>query len=261
MGTFTMELIDTHAHLTFEELESQAQDVIARSIEAGVVAWVTIGTDRQQMDKAVNLADRFENMYAAAGIHPHYAKDVAPGDIEYLLQLASAGKIVAVGECGLDFHYNFSAQDLQRDLFRSQLRIAAQVGLPVVVHTRNAFDESMAILDEFAGLLKDVVIHCYGGDEEQTRLVLSRGYHISFTGIVTFKKSDQLREVAKLVPLDKMMIETDCPYISPTPVRNQRPCEPAMLIHTAQTLADLNNISIEEFANQVTATSKRFFGI
>ncbi|MCK4999893.1 MAG: TatD family hydrolase [Anaerohalosphaera sp.] len=256
-----MELIDTHAHLTFEELESQAEDVIARSIEAGVVGWVTIGTDREQMERAVALADRFENMWAAAGIHPHYAKDAAAGDVDYLRQLAADRKIVAIGECGLDFHYNFSAQDMQRELFRAQLKIAAEAGLPVVVHTRNAFDESMSILDEFAGQLKDVVIHCYGGDAEQTELVLSRGYHISFTGIITFKKSDELREVAKLVPLDRMMVETDCPYISPTPVRNQRPCEPAMLVHTAKTLAELKGVSLDEFSQEVTATSQRFFNI
>ena len=256
-----MELIDTHAHLTFPELESQVDDVLARSREAGVVGWVTIGTDAEQVVKAVELAERFENMYAAAGIHPHYAKDVGEGDIERLREFAVTGRIVAVGETGLDFHYNFSGQDMQRDLFRQQLQIAADTNLPVVVHTRNAFDESMAILGEFEGRLKNVVIHCYGGDAEQTELVLGRGYHISFTGIVTFKKSYELREVAKMVPLDRMMVETDCPYISPTPVRNQRPCEPAMLVHTAATLADLHGLSLEEFAERVTATSKRFFGI
>ena len=256
-----MELIDTHAHLTFPELESQVDDVLARSREAGVVGWVTIGTDAEQVVKAVELAERFENMYAAAGIHPHYAKDVGEGDIERLREVAVTGRIVAVGETGLDFHYNFSGQDMQRDLFRQQLQIAADTNLPVVVHTRNAFDESMAILGEFEGRLKNVVIHCYGGDAEQTELVLGRGYHISFTGIVTFKKSYELREVAKMVPLDRMMVETDCPYISPTPVRNQRPCEPAMLVHTAATLADLHGLSLEEFAERVTATSKRFFGI
>lgn len=256
-----IELIDTHAHLTFEELENQVDDVLARSKAAGVVGWITIGTDAVQMIRAVELAERFENMWAAAGIHPHYAKDVGDGDIEKLRELATAGRIVAVGETGLDFHYNFSGQDMQRELFRSQLRIAADTGLPVVVHTRNAFDESMAILAEFQGQLKDVVIHCYGGDAAQTELVLERGYHVSFTGIITFKKSDDLREVAKMVPLDRMMVETDCPYISPTPVRNQRPCEPAMLVHTAAQLAELKGVSIEEFAKKVTATSKAFFGL
>ena len=256
-----MELIDTHAHLTFEELASQVDDVIARSKAAGVVGWVTIGTDAEQMIRAVELAERFENMWAAGGIHPHYAKDIGDGDIEKLRELATAGRIVAIGETGLDFHYNFSGQDKQKAIFRAQLGIAADTNLPVVVHTRNAFDESMAILAEFQGQLQDVVIHCYGGDAEQTQLVLERGYHISFTGIITFKKSDELRRVAKMVPLDRMMVETDCPYISPTPVRNQRPCEPAMLVHTAAQLAELHGVSIDEFAEKVTATSRRFFGI
>jgi TatD DNase family protein len=131
--------------------------------------------------------------------------------------------------------------------------------MPVIVHTREAFDETMDILDEYAGKFKNVVIHCYGGDVKQTKLVLDRGFYISFTGTVTFKRSEALREVAKMIPLDRLMIETDCPYISPHPVRNIRPNEPALLVHTAQCLADVHGLPLEAFAEKITRTSETFF--
>lgn len=256
-----MELIDTHAHLTFKELASDIDAVLSRSVAAGVTKWITVGTVPGEMNLAVDLAARHENMWAGLGYHPHYAKDVSEADIELLKELCANDKVVAIGETGLDFHYNFSAEDAQKQLFRTHLEIAAEFDKPVIVHTRNAFDPTMDILAEFDGKLKDVVIHCYSGTEEQTKLVLSRGYHVSFTGIVTFKGSPETRRAAAMVPLDRLMVETDCPYISPTPVRNQRPCEPAMLVHTAQQIADGKSITLEEFAEAATATSRKFFGI
>jgi len=174
---------------------------------------------------------------------------------------AAAEKVVAIGETGLDFHYDHSPRDVQKEIFRKHLQIASEINLPVVVHTREAFDETMEILDEFEGRLKNVVIHCYSGTAEQTKLILDRDYYISFTGIVTFKKTDETRQAAKLVPLDRLMIETDCPFISPEPVRSKRPCEPAMLVHTAKKIAEVKEMDLEEFAKAVTATSKVFFGL
>jgi TatD DNase family protein len=140
------------------------------------------------------------------------------------------------------------------------LEIAAELALPVIVHSRNAFDDTMAILNEFSGKLKNVVVHCFSGTADQAELILQKGYHISFTGIVTFtKKVNETIEAAKLVPLDKMMAETDCPFISPEPVRNRRPCEPAFMVHTARKLAELKGMDFEDFAREVTATSKIFF--
>ncbi len=254
-------LIDTHAHLTFEELYADLEAVLHRSRAAGVTRWITVGTDPEHCRKAVELAQNHEDMFATVGYHPHYAADISEADMDALRALAGNESVVAIGETGLDYHYNFSKQDAQRRIFRQQLTLAADRGLPVVVHCRNAFDEVVGILDEYAKSLKNVVFHCYSGTAEQARILLNRGWHISFTGIVTFKKSDEARAAARQVPLDRLMIETDCPYISPEPVRNQRPCEPAMLVHTARKIAELHETTLEGFAEAVTQTSRHFFGL
>ena len=256
-----MNLIDTHAHLTYPELENQIQDVLARSKSSGITGWITIGTDKEQTQKALALTGRFENMWAGIGIHPHYANEAADTDIAFIEQSAANPKVVAIGETGLDYHYDNAVPENQKRLFRALLDIAVKHNKPVIIHTRNAFDDSMAILDEYKGKLKNVVIHCYGGDREQTRLVLDRGCYISFTGTVTFKKSDALREVAKTIPLNRLMIETDCPFISPEPVRRIQPNEPSLMIHTAKLLAGLHNLDLDSFAQKVTTTSKIFFGL
>ena len=256
-----MKLIDTHAHLTFEELENQIDDVLARSVEVGVTRWITVGTDKEHNEKVLLLVGRHENLWAGLGYHPHCASDITDADIELLKKQAHDAKVVALGECGLDYYYMNSAAESQKPIFRQHLDIAAELQKPVIVHTREAFEDTMEILDEYTGKLKNVVIHCYGGDAEQTRSLLKRGFYISFTGTVTFKRSEALREVAKMIPLDRLMIETDCPYISPHPVRNIRPNEPALLIHTAQCLADLHGVSIEDFAQIVTKTSEQFFSL
>lgn len=257
-----MELIDTHTHLTFRELQRDPEGIIARSKDAGVTGWITVGTDREQIERVLALVPKYDNMYAALGIHPHHAKDASPQDLSFLKTAAQTDKVVAIGETGLDFHYTRSEAGEQKEVFKAQLQIAAELALPVVVHSRNAFDDTMQILDEFAGTLKGVVIHCYSGTAEQAKLILQRGFYISFTGIVTFtKKVNETIDAAKLVPLDKMMVETDCPYISPEPVRNQRPCEPAFMVHTARKLAELKGMDFEDFAREVTVTSKYFFNL
>ena len=260
--TKTLELIDTHCHLTFAELETHIEAVLDRSKEAGVTGWITVATDPPQIEKVIALLPKYDNMYAALGIHPHYAKDASAEDLSFLKKAAQADKVVAIGETGLDFHYTFSEAEIQKKVFKAQLQIAAELALPVVVHSRNAFDDTMQILDEFDGKLKNVVIHCYSGTAEQAKLILQRGFYISFTGIVTFtKKVNETIDAAKLVPLDKMMVETDCPYISPEPVRNKQPCEPAFMVHTAKKLAELKGMDLEDFACEVTATSRNFFNL
>ena len=254
-----MTLIDTHAHLTFDELAGQIDTVLARSIEAGVTCWITVGTNKVDNEKVLLLISRHDNLWGAIGYHPHDAKDVTDADMDLLKEQLSNEKILAVGECGLDYHYMHSAAEIQQRVFRQHLDIATELDKPVIVHTREAFDATMNILDDYAGKLKNVVIHCYGGDKEQTKQVLDRGFYISFTGTVTFKRSEALREVAKMIPLDRLMIETDCPYISPHPVRNTRPNEPALLIHTAQCLADIHGLPLEQFAEKITKTSEEFF--
>ena len=256
-----MELIDTHAHLTFDELEGDIDGVLARSRAAGVTAWVTVGTDIGQAKRVLALVDGHENMYAAIGVHPHYAKDISDDELAAIKEYAAGEKVVAIGETGLDYHYEFSDRERQKEVFCAQLEIAAELDLPVIIHCREAFDDVIAILDQFKGSLKGAVIHCYSGNAAEARQYLDMGFHISFTGIVTFKNSIDVQEAAKIVPLDRMMVETDCPYISPVPVRNKRPCEPAFLVHTARKLAELKGIDPEEFARAVTATSRRFFDL
>jgi TatD DNase family protein len=259
-----MELIDTHCHLTFEQLAGEAEAVVQRSRVAGVTGWVTVGTDSEHNRKAVELAERFENMYAAAGIHPHDAKDVTARTLAELKELAQNGKVVALGETGLDFHYDFSPRLDQRRAFMAQLEIARELNLPVIIHCREAFDQTIDVLEQFVrlnGSLCGVVFHCFSGSAEQARIVLDHGFYISFTGVVTFKNAEKTRSAAKIVPLERLMLETDCPYMSPEPVRKQKINEPALMTHTAQCLAELKQMPLPDFAAAVTATSKTFFNL
>ena len=256
-----MELIDTHCHLTFGELAGDVEAVLKRSKDAGVTGWITVGTNTQENRKALELAGKFENMYAAVGIHPHEAKDVTAETITELKKFAQNEKVVALGETGLDFHYDFSKHEDQRRTFAQQLKIAAELNLPVIVHSREAFDETMDILERFDSGVKRVVFHCFSGSAEQAKIVLDKGFHISFTGVVTFKNAEKTRQAAEIVPLAKLMLETDCPYMSPEPMRKQKINEPAFMIHTAGCLAELKQMHLADFAQAVTATSKTFFAL
>ncbi len=259
-----MELIDTHCHLTFEQLAGDAEAVVQRSRAAGVTGWVTVGTDAEHNRKAVELANRFENMYAAVGIHPHDAKDVTAHTLSELQELAQHPKVVAVGETGLDFHYDFSPRLEQRRAFAAQLEIARQMNLPVIIHCREAFEQTIDILEQFisrSGRLRGVVFHCFSGSAEQARTVLDHGFYISFTGVVTFKNAEKTRKAAAAVPLERLMLETDCPYMSPEPLRKQKINEPALMTHTARFLAELRQMPLPDFAAAVTAASKTFFNL
>jgi TatD DNase family protein len=256
-----MELIDTHCHLTFEQLADDIEAVLARSVLEDVTGWLTVGTDPQQNRKAVELADKFNNMYAAVGIHPHDARDVTPETLTELKELAQNEKVVALGETGLDFHYNFSSQSDQKQAFAAQLKIAKELNLPVIIHCREAFDETMEILDQYGRCIRDVVFHCFSGSAEQAKIILDYGFYVSFTGVVTFKNADLISKAAKIVPTDRLMLETDCPYMSPEPMRKQKINEPALMIHTAKYLAELKQMDLTDFANAVTATSKNFFDL
>ena len=256
-----MELIDTHCHLTFEPLDTDVEGILQRSRQAGVTGWITVGTDLADSHRTVALAAQYENMYAAVGIHPHDAKDADDAALQELKALAGTEGVVAIGETGLDFHYNFSKQPDQKRVFAAHLDMAKELGLPVIVHSRNAFDETVDILDRHAEGVKGVVFHCFSESAEQAELLLERGYYISFTGVVTFKNAEATRAAARVVPLDRLMVETDCPYMSPEPLRKQKPNEPALMIHTAQLLAELKGVSIEAFAQASTATAKAFFDL
>ncbi len=287
-----MTLIDTHSHLTFDPLFADVDNVLQRSRDAGVTSWITVGTDPDHNKKAVDLAARFDNLYVAVGIHPHYAKSITAQSIADLKQIAQHEKVIAIGETGLDFHYpppqdarrvssvafspsvalaeegakedtfhKVSYQTDQQRLFIEHLNIARELNRPVIIHCREAFDETIDILDRHAPDIRKIVFHCFSGTPEQAKIVLANGWYISFTGVVTFKNADVAREAARIVPLDRLMIETDCPYMSPEPMRKQKVNEPALMIHTAKFLAELRKIPFEDFADEITAATKNFFAL
>jgi len=256
-----MQLIDSHAHLTFEPLAADLEGVIGRSIAAGVDGWITVGTDSVQNEKVVSIVGKCPNLFGTVGIHPHHAKETSEKDIERMRRLAEHEKIVAIGEAGLDFHYNFSKHDAQVELFRRQIKLAIEADLPLIVHSRNAFAETIEILDEFAGSLKKVVVHCFSGSADQAKLVVDKGYFVSFTGVVTFKNAQSARISAGAVPLERLMVETDCPYMSPAPMRKQKVNEPALMVHTARKLAEIKGVGFETFARQITRNTEVFFGL
>ncbi|UCE47292.1 MAG: TatD family hydrolase [Phycisphaerales bacterium] len=257
-----MELIDTHCHLTFEQLAWEIDEVVERSIAAGVIGWITVGTDSQEDRKAVDLAERFENMYAAVGVHPHEAKNFTGETVAELKELAGSQKVIAIGETGLDFHYNFSNQSAQRRAFAAQLKIARELHLPVIIHCREAFADTMDILEQFTDFEgRLVVFHCFSGTVEQAKTILDHGFYISLTGVVTFRNAGEIRRAAKIIPTDRLMLETDCPYMSPEPMRKRKINEPALMIQTANHVAELKEMYPADFAKAVTATSKSFFGL
>ncbi len=255
-----MNLIDAHCHLTYEPF-ADIEAVLKRSIDAGVTGWITIGTDLQDSQKAVELANRFENMFSTVSIHPHNAKSSDAKTIAQLKELAKNKKVIAIGETGLDFHYKLSSPQEQQDSFNRLIELAKELNLPVVIHSREAFDETMEILKPHESGIKGLVFHCYTGDVRQAKIILDKGWYISLTGVVTFKNAETTREVAKYVPSDRLMIETDAPYLSPEPMRKQKINEPALLIHTAKFIAFLRAMELPKFMESSVNTTTRFFSL
>jgi TatD DNase family protein len=256
-----MQLIDTHCHLTFDDLAGDIDGVIERSRQAGVTGWITVGTDMRENQKALEFANRFENLYAAVAVHPHDAKTVTGETIRELMKLGRDPKVVAIGETGLDYHYDHSPHRDQRRVFAQHLTIAGELNLPVIIHCRKAFEETIEILDEHGSDVRKVVWHCFSGSAEQAQILVPRGYYVSFTGVVTFKNAEKTRRAAAAIPVERLMLETDCPYMSPEPMRKQQINEPALMVHTAGFLAELKGMSLEEFAAATTATAKGFFNL
>lgn len=256
-GTY---LIDSHCHLTSDALWPRVDDVIARAKSAGIGEFVTIATDLDDASSAIELSGRVPQVHVVAGIHPHEASKTRPGWDDNLSAIAIRPDVRAVGETGLDYHYDFSDRPSQARVFRRQLEIATEVKKPVVIHCREAHDDTMTMLREFP-TLAGVVFHCFTGTVVEAREILDAGHWLSLTGVVTFKKSGVLREVARLLPADRLMVETDSPYLSPEPVRSLRPNEPAHLVHTAACIARERGMTLDELASLATANTRRFFGL
>jgi len=259
--TDTLEWTDTHCHLAHGRLHADVQDVIARARAAGVARLICATGTVAESKAALGLARRHENVWCLAGVHPHEAKDAGEGDLETIEQLAGDTRNVAIGEIGLDYHYDFSPRADQRRVFAAQLDVAARLGKLVVVHTREAFDETMAILRDSGLDGRRVVFHCCTEPIEHIRRAVDFGAAVSFSGIVTFKNTGFLRDGAAIVPDERLLIETDAPYCSPEPLRKIKTNEPAHVVHVGVRLAAVRKTTPEAFARLTTANAVRLFAL
>jgi len=257
-------LIDSHVHLDDSRYDVDRSDIFVRAADAGIEAFVTIGCDLLTSRAAVQLAQTHSNVYATIGVHPHEAKQIEDTWYPELQQLARHSKVVAYGEIGLDYHYDHSPRDVQRQRFREQIREARALQLPIVIHTREAQEDTISILREEQAQEIGGVFHCFSGDTWLAKDALDLGFYLSFSGVITFKNASMLREIVQTVPLDRLMVETDCPYLSPIPFRGKRN-EPAYVVHVAQTIADLigngKTSAFETVANATVANTKQLFKI
>jgi TatD DNase family protein len=282
------QLIETHAHLDYPDFTADFDDVLRRANETGVTRIITIGTSIESSRRAIELAEKYPSIYAVIGVHPTYAAQAGEDVITPLRDLAKSSRVVAIGETGLDYHHLpsveaakqknvqvFSAlqsgteeqleasiedgayKSKQADLFEEQLDLAVELGLNVVIHQRDAWDDTLEIMRPYSGRLRSV-FHCFGGTLEQANEVLDLDHLVSFTGIVTFKNGANVREVAAKIPLWKLMVETDCPYLAPAPFRGKR-CEPAHTRIVAETIATARDVPFKEIAEATTATAEGFF--
>jgi TatD DNase family protein len=259
-------LIDSHCHIDSTQFDDDRDEVVARAKAAGVSAMLNIGTGDPHSDdfrKAVAVAERYENVYASVGVHPHDSKLYDDRAEAHLIDLAgSSNKVIAWGEIGLDYYYDHSPRDVQRDIFRRQVRTARELGLPVIVHSRDADDDTVDVLTAECSHrnFRGGIMHCFGGTAQMARALMPLGFLISFAGNVTFKKAENLREAARAVPLDRLLVETDCPFLTPEPNRGKRN-EPSFVVHTAKFLADLYGVELNKLAAQTTENFLNFFNL
>lgn len=272
-----MILIDSHCHIDGEQFDADRDEVVQRAKDAGVAAMLNIGTGDPHSDdfrKAVAVAERYDNVYASVGVHPHDAKLYDDNAEEHLISLVrSSKKVIAWGEIGLDYYYDHSPREIQAAVFRRQIRTARELDLPIIIHSRDANDETVEILsEECAGEIENGkmeakngerrfrggIMHCFGGTVQMAEDLMKIGFLVSFAGNVTFKKAENLRESARVVPLDKLLVETDCPFLTPAPFRGKRN-EPAFVVHTAQYLAEFYGVELKKLAAQTTRNFLEFF--
>lgn len=253
-----MRLVDSHCHLDDPRFDSDREEVIARALAAGVETMLAVGAGSgpPDLEAGIRLAAAHPRIYATAGVHPHDAAKAAPETFDRLLALAEDPKVLAIGEIGLDYHYDFSPRDVQRAVFSRQLEVAKQAALPVIIHTREASEDTMRLLRD-SGVARGVM-HCFSGGPAQADESLALGFHISFAGVLTFPKAAGIQEAARRVPLDRVLVETDCPYLAPVPHRGKRN-EPAFVADTARKLAELRGDTLENIAKATSENFERLF--
>lgn len=250
-----MNLVDSHCHLDDRQFDEDREQTIERARAAGVETLMAIGTGNgpPDLEAAIRLAEQYPFIVATVGVHPHDAAKADTATLDRLRKLAGHPKVKAIGEIGLDYHYDFSPRDVQRRVFEQQLALAADTGLPVVIHTREAWDDTLALL---SGCRGGGIMHCFTGDEHQARQALDLGFHLAFGGVLTFPKAEEVRQAARITPADRLLVETDCPYLAPVPRRGKRN-EPAFLLDTVSRLAEVRGVAPEDVAAQTTANFQR----
>lgn len=252
-------LVDSHCHLDFPDFGPEVDEVVARAHAAGVGLMVTISTKVSEFDRVKAVAERFPHVFCTVGIHPHEAASEPETDKATLVELAKHPKVVGIGETGLDYFYEHSPREAQQRNFRAHIAAARETGLPLIVHTRDADEDTAQILDEemgkgaFPGLL-----HCFSSGPQLAEKALELGFYVSFSGIVTFKNAESLRETAATVPMDRLLVETDAPYLAPVPKRGKRN-EPGFVVHTAARLAEIKGVTAAELAEATTANFLKLF--
>lgn len=252
-------LIDTHCHLDMKLFDSDRNEVVKRAKEDGIEYIINIGSDREGNIKGLKVSNEYPHVFSSVGIHPHDAKTLDERLFNEIKEWAQKPKVVAIGEIGLDYHYLHSPKKVQIDTFKKQIALAKELSLPIIVHSREAREDTLDILKKEAKWIPGVM-HCFSGDMDMAKQVIEIGFYISFAGQVTFKKAEELREVAKAIPDERLLIETDAPYLSPVPKRGKRN-EPSYLKHTAQALADIRGVTLEDIARITSLNAKRLFKI
>jgi TatD DNase family protein len=250
-------LIDSHCHLDDEQFNNDRDEVVQRALDAGVTQMVAVGTGSgpPDLEAGIRLADKYPALVATVGVHPHDAAKAGDDTLKRLDALLDHPKVVAVGEIGLDYHYDFSPREMQRRLFVEQMQMAAARRRPIVIHTREAWDDTFALIEQhWAPHHLPGIMHCFSGTPAEAARALALGFFISFGGIVTFPKAEEVRQAALQTPLNRLLVETDAPYLAPVPKRGKRN-EPAFVVHTAGRLAELRGLSYEELCG---ATSDNF---
>lgn len=250
-------LIDTHSHLNHEDFAEDLPQAITRAREAGVERILVAGYDMPSSEKAVEIAGAYEGVVASVGIHPHDAKSLKPADLDRLRELAAWEKVVAIGEIGLDFHYNFSPREEQEEAFRLQIRLAHELDMPIIVHSREAGDDILDILKSEPSVRG--VMHCFSQDLETAKQVIDLGFYIGVAGPVTYKRSEELREAVEWTPIDRLLVETDCPYLAPQKFRGKRN-EPSYVVYVAEKVAEVKSLPFDTIAEKTTQNAYSLFG-
>ena len=252
--------IDTHAHLTDKCFQDYVDDILEQSKQHGIEKIFCASYDKQSSIESVELAKKYNDVYAIIGVHPHDAKTYDEQLEKTIIQLAQNNKVVAIGEIGLDYHYDLSPRDIQKQVFEKQIDLAYQLGLPIVIHTREAIGDTMEILRKNKTKIQGALVHCFNASKEILREIMDMGFYVSYGGAVTFKNANGLLEAVKNTPLDRIMLETDCPYMTPVPYRGKTNF-PKYIPIVAQKIAELKNISVEEIEIITTQNAQKFFKI